>query len=147
MAVDDRVFGQWEREIKTLQANAGRIVKAAAFSVLQDQIDRIHSRGLNSSNSQIGEYTSKAYINFRKRKGLRTDKVNLELTSRMRQDYSIVKATKKQVILGFKSPRNADKADWMEDRYGDIYKPTAEEDLTFQRVVEFELNRILSGSN
>lgn len=89
---------------------------------------RIHTQGLKSDGTAIGEYKPK-YLRLRETKYNRTGdkKVILSLTGQMENDFGIVSAKANQYGLGFKNQLNADKAGWMEEKYGSIYDLTNEE--------------------
>lgn len=140
-----------------------RVMIAATNSVLVEQKKRIFQQGKASNEQRIGSYstdpisiarknqarnTGKTYFKggYKQYKGL-TGKgnsfVNLRNTDQMMMDLSTFVLGKNEYGIGFNNDFNAEKRDWMEDKYRkDIFATTAKEDNLFEKVIEFELSKI-----
>lgn len=105
-----------------------RMLRQVASDTAAQVTYRIHTKGLNSKGTAIGEYDSK-YLKLRQSKYNRTSdkKVILSLTGQMENDFGIVASQSNKYSLGFKNTINADKAQWMQEKYGRIYDLTKEE--------------------
>lgn len=123
-----------------------KMLRTIAFDTAANMKVRIHQDGKNSENTDIGEY-SNSYIKIREKNRRGTDKkVILSLTRQMENDYGIVGGNGATgYALGFKNPDNANKAGWMEDKYGAIYKPTKVEVAHMRVVAEQFITDILNG--
>jgi len=123
-----------------------KMLRTIAFDTAAQMKVRIHQEGKNSDNTAIGEY-SNSYIKIREKNRRGTDKkVILSLTRQMENDYGIVGGSGATgYALGFKNPDNSQKAEWMEDKYGDIYKPTQLEVAHMRVVAEQFITDILNG--
>jgi len=136
---------------------------AAINSVLAAQKKRIFQDGKASNESKIGTYsttpisiskksqaknTGKTYFKggYRQYKSL-TGKgssfVNLRNTDQMMMDLSTQLVAVNEFGIGFNNDFNADKSEWMEEKYKkDIFSSTVKEDNLFVKVFEFEINKI-----
>lgn len=152
------------RNLREVRTSSERILKTALVSVQSEMVERIHTQGKDSKGSSIGQYSTNpisiskknqarntgktffkgGYKEYKNKIGFSGSKVNLENTGQMRQDFSIIDISITALGLGFKNQLNADKSDWMEDKYDKkIYSPTKKENETAIKVIEFEINRIL----
>ncbi len=140
-----------------------RVMVSALNTVIAEQKDRIFNKGKDAFNGKIGSYgtrpisiskknqsrnTGKTYFKggYKEYKGL-TGKgngtVNLRNTDQMRMDYGVMVLSKNEWGLGFSNEFNADKADWNEEKYDkDIFTTSKKEDNIFDKVFQFELDRI-----
>jgi hypothetical protein len=140
-----------------------RIMVASLNTVLASQKKRIFQSGEDANGSKIGTYstdpisisrknqsrqTGKTYFKegYRQYKGL-TGKgnsfVNLRNTDQMMMDYGVHVLGKNEYGLGFNNQFNYDKSEWNEERYSkEIFAESNEEGALFQRVFEYELNKI-----
>lgn len=150
------------KDINKLLKN-DRVMIAATNTVLAEQKKRIFQKGLASNDQKIGTYstdpisisrknqsrnTGKTYFKggYKQYKGL-TGKgnsfVNLRNTDQMMMDLSTFVLGKNEYGIGFTNDFNANKAEWMEDKYNkEIFATTNKEDNLFVKVVEFELNKL-----
>lgn len=140
-----------------------RIMIAAVNSVLVEQKKRIFQQGKASSEQKIGTYSTKPISISRKNQSRNTGKtyfkngyreykgltgkgnnfVNLNNTGQMMMDLSTFVLGKNEYGIGFNNVFNSDKRDWMEEKYRkDIFSTTLKEDNLFDRVIQFELNRV-----
>jgi hypothetical protein len=106
--------------------NTDKMLRGIASTMCADIVERIHEKGEKADSSQIGTYSA-SYMKQRKKKGYSGSKVVLSYERQMQNDFGIgavdpIKINGVGYGLGFKNSFNADKAQWMEDRYGDIYK-------------------------
>ncbi len=136
---------------------------SALTTVIAEQKDRIFNKGKDAFNSKIGSYgtnpisiskknqsrnTGKTYFKggYKEYKGLigkGNNTVNLRNTDQMRMDYQVLVLSKSEWGLGFTNDFNADKADWNEERFEkEIFATTTKEDNLFDKVFQFELDRI-----
>lgn len=112
--------------------NTDKMVRTIATSLCALIRERVHEDGLNSAGSPIGVY-SKEYMKTRSKYNYGTDtKVILSLTRQMQQDFGIGATNPTPLSeggygLGFKNPKNAQKAEWNRLRYGNIYQTTQQE--------------------
>lgn len=140
-----------------------RIMVATLNSVLAEQKDRIFNDGKAADNSKIGSYSTKPISISRKNQSRNTGKtyfkggykeykgligkgnntVNLRNTDQMSMDYTVHVIGKNEYGLGFSNEFNADKAGWSEEKYDkEIFAESADDAKVFDRVFQFELNKI-----
>ena len=145
--------------LRTLKRDIPKILDIALISVQSEMVKRIHSKGQDANGNKIGNYSttpisvskknqprssgktyfSGGYKSFKQSMGLESGFVNLELTGQMRQDLTIIPLTPRSSAIGFKNPFNADKSDWMENKYKKpIYENTKKELKIFNDVFDFE---------
>ena len=136
---------------------------AAVNSVLAHQKKRIFQQGKDSSNGKIGSYSTEPISISKKNQARQTGKtyfkggyrqyksligkgantVNLRNTDQMMMDLGTTVVAKGKYGIGFSNQFNADKAEWNEERYDKkIFETTTQEDNTFAKVYEFEVNKI-----
>lgn len=164
----------WGEQIKRRldAANVQKAMRIAAVDVLADAGERIFEKGLDSSDSQIGNYSTKPiYINKKdtpKKAGIEKEKtyffpggykqfkqeikgtstVNLQVFGRLRNDYK----TSREVVSGYdmryelKDEENAEKKEYVEDHFGkDIFSLTKKEIETVTNTFNFEIVRIINS--
>lgn len=136
---------------------------SAVNSVLAQQRKRIFSEGQDSKESKIGTYSTKptsisrksqvrqtgqtyfpgGYRQYKSLTGRQSSFVTLVDTGQMMLDLGTTVIGFGEYGIGFSNTFNADKAEWMEDKYKkDIFSTTDREDDTFVKVVEYELERL-----
>ena len=136
---------------------------AAVNSVLSAQKKRIFQDGKASNESKIGTYSTTPISISRKSQAKQTGKtyfkggyrqyksilgkgasfVNLRNTDQMMMDLSTRVVAVNEFGIGFNNNFNADKSEWMEEKYKkDIFSTTVKEDNLFVKVFEFEINKI-----
>lgn len=97
-----------------------RLRRTALSTVLALHKPRIFDKGQSSDGSQIGTY-SKAYGEKKSLLGRNPGYVNLRMTGQMASDYGLV-VNGETYAFGFQNSFNADKADWLMDKYNkDIF--------------------------
>lgn len=138
-----------------------KIYIGAINSVLAAQSERIFVKGKDSSNSRIGTYGTKPISISRKNQSRNTGKtyfkggyreyksltgkgsgfVNLRNTDQMMMDLgTTINPILNEYGIGFTNTFNADKRDWMEDKYDkDIFNTTDKEDAIFFKAIESRL--------
>ncbi len=123
-----------DKLLRTLAVNAAVLTK-----------NRIHKDGEKADGTQIGEY-SNSYMKIRAKNNRdKSRKVILSLTRQMESDYA---PTAEQAPiktstgwgLGFKNPLNANKAKWMEEKYGDIYQLQEDEKQALRKIADKFIN-------
>jgi hypothetical protein len=136
---------------------------AAVNSVLAAQKKRIFQDGKASNESKIGTYSTTPISISKKSQAKQTGKtyfkggyrqyksilgkgasfVNLRNTDQMMMDLSTQLVAVNQFGIGFNNEFNAEKMEWMEEKYGKkISDTTNKEDDLFVKVYEFEINKI-----
>lgn len=154
----DALISQLNRMMQT-----DRIMVAALSTVLAGQKKRIFQDGKDASSLKIGSYSTKPISISRKAQSRNTGKtyfkggyreykgligkgnstVNLRNTDQMMMDYGVHILGRKEYGLGFNNPFNFDKSEWNEERYDkEIFAESDADAKTFERVFEYELNRI-----
>ena len=132
----------------------------AINSVLAAYLERIFENGKDSSNSEIGTYSTKpisiskenqsrdtgktyfkgGYREYKSLIGKGSDSVNLRNTDQMMMDLGTTISGNKYGI-GFSNSFNAEKRDWMEEKYGkEIFNTTDQEDDIFINVIQSKID-------
>ena len=132
----------------------------AINSVLAAYLERIFENGKDSSNSEIGTYSTKpisiskenqsrdtgktyfkgGYREYKSLIGKGSDSVNLRNTDQMMMDLGTT-ISGNEYGIGFNNNFNADKRDWMEEKYGkEIFNTTDEEDNIFINVIQSKID-------
>lgn len=140
-----------------------RIMVATLSTVLAQHKKRIFQSGKDASGSKIGDYSTRPISISRKDQSRNTGKtyfeggyrqyksligkggttVNLRNTDQMMMDYGLHILGRKEYGLGFNNKFNFDKSNWNEDHFDkEIFAESDAEGKTFERVFEYELNRI-----
>ena len=136
--------------LKAINETSGEVrdqmLRTIALDTVAQMKQRIHIEGLNSKDAPIGEY-SNAYLKRREQYNRGSSrKVIISLTRQLENDFNIVSGNGATGYgLGFKNPDNADKAEYVQDKYGDIYKPTDAEVAHMVVVAEQFINDILNA--
>lgn len=154
------------QQIRKLRSGLQKALLISVSSVQSEQKDRIHKRGLDSKGQRIGKYSEKpisiskkrqvrntgqtyfpkGYREYKQRIGQESNFVTLENFGQMMRDYTFFPINKKSIVQGFKNPINAKKATWAEENFDTtIYDWTEEEENIFNKVFDYELNRLLNG--
>lgn len=139
------------------------IMVATLSTVLAQQKKRIFQAGKDANASKIGSYSTKPISIARKDQSRNTGKtyfkggyreyksltgkgsatVNLRNTDQMMMDYGVHVLGPKQYGLGFNNKFNFDKSNWNEEHFDkEIFGESDAEGKTFERVFQYELNRI-----
>lgn len=102
-------------------------LRSVLLTIHQQVVKRIFEDGQDASGNQIGTY-SLGYIRTRERKGLGgDDKVILEFTGQMRNDFLLVE-DRGRYGSGFNNSANFDKSKWVEETYDkEIFNLTIDE--------------------
>lgn len=154
----DKLYDQVDKMLLT-----DRVMIPAMNAVLAAQKKRIFQDGKASNESKIGTYSTKpisiskknqskdtgrtyfpkGYRQYKSLNGKGSSFVNLRNTDQMMMDLGTHKLSDNEYGLGFNNTFNAEKSDWMEDKYNkDIFSTTAKEDHLVVQVVQTELNKI-----
>lgn len=150
-------------DLLRLERNTQKIILKGLNSILAVQEERIHRKGLAGDGGKIGKYSTNpvsiskknqarntgqtyfpgGYAEYKRKIGFSGGSVNLENTGQMKQDYSVIPLDGGGG-LGFKNPKNADKSEYVEDHFKkDIYVPTKQEEELFDKIINFEIDKIL----
>lgn len=140
-----------------------RIMVATLSTVLAEQKKRIFQTGKDANSSKIGSYSTKPISISRKNQSRNTGRtyfpggyrqyksltgkgattVNLRNTDQMMMDYGLHILGRKEYGFGFNNKFNFDKSNWNEEHFNkEIFAESDAEGKVFERVIEFELNRI-----
>lgn len=149
-------------QVRRMQ-NTERIMVATLSTVLAGQKQRIFQRGKDANGGKIGNYSTKPISIARKNQSRQTGKtyfrggykeyksligkgsstVNLRNTDQMMMDYGIQIISRNEYGLGFTNQFNFNKSEWNEERFDkEIFAESNEDARTFDRVFQYELNRI-----
>lgn len=126
----------------TLQ-QSDSLLREICTSMIAETFDRIHVDGKKADGSQLGQYST-SYLNLRQKAPYKRGsdpKVILVLTADMSNNYSIVPLSEKEYALGFTNPTEAQKADWLEERYGKIWALTEQELEGVRNIVQEFINK------
>ena len=126
-------------------SNPEYLLRPIAFDVIDLMTKRIHIDGKDSSNGQIGTYSS-GYMRERARNNRKEGtKVIVSLTRQLENDWSVI-ATPKGYGVGFKNIFNAKKMRWVEGTYDKEIASLAPEELQHVSEMVTELvQKALSG--
>lgn len=140
-----------------------RVMVATLSTVLSVQKARIFQKGRDANGGKIGDYSSKPISISRKNQSRNTGKtyfpggykeyhgligkgsstVVLRNTDQMMMDYGVKILGRNEYGLGFDNQFNFDKSNWNEERFDkEIFAESSEDERTFDRVFQYELNRI-----
>lgn len=124
-----------------------KVIRVVASTMAGEIRERIHEKGLDASGNAIGTY-SLQYLKRRKKKFNRSgNKVIISLTRNLENDWSICQSlpikTPFGYGLGFRKSENFDKANWNEERFGDIWKLTNDERKQVNDITSFEVRKRL----
>lgn len=142
--------------------NSERAGLAATNSVFVAQKKRIFQDGKAVNGTEIGQYSTKPISVSKKNQPRNTGKtrfsggyreyksmigqgtkVNLRLTDQMMMDLGTTVIGPKEWGIGFNNEFNAKKSGWNEEHFKkDIFATSDEEDDIWEKVFEFELNKI-----
>ena len=104
-----------------------RVDRAVLTSHQAHMQARIFNEGRNSQGNRIGEY-SEGYQRTRRKKNYPTsNKVILQATGPLLNDYSLIQVSNAEYGIGFKNSQNGLKRKALERRYGKIFRPTKQE--------------------
>lgn len=120
-----------------------KVLRAVASDTITQLHERIHVEGKNTEGVEFGEY-SNAYLKLRKKNGLSGSKIILRFEGQL-EKLTIVGNENGKYSIGWISDFNADKAGWMEDRYGPIYDLSPSESAHAAAVAEDMIKQILES--
>ncbi len=127
MTYDISALGDLEGKMLSLQ-QADTLLRLVADRSKNSMKDRIHTNGQKADGSAIGTYSDK-YLKFRQKNGFATtgSDIKLVLTGQMENDWKVIAISDTEYGIGYDNKFNADKADWAEERFGEIFKLTESE--------------------
>ena len=126
-------------------AKTNVLEKRVAVTMLQVTNERIFTKGQAANGSQIGKYSA-GYVKQRQKDNYpSSNKVILQATTQMINDWSVVPSGK-SVGLGFKNSFNAEKSEYVENAYKKaIFEHTNAELDILDETINEELTKILNG--
>lgn len=116
-----------------------KTVRTALSTTLAVQKQRIFAQGLKTNGSSIGQY-SKQYGEYKRKLGRNPGFVNLRLTDSMMNDYGLI-GSNLEYGFGFRDGFNDQKAEWAQERYGEIFHVSDSELELFMNTMFFELSK------
>lgn len=132
-------------------------LKETLRSITQDQIyrtacldsialvtNRIQNEGDNSKGGKIGEYKPFSAKNRAKR-GRQTQFIDLTDSGQMIDSLAFEKTNENEYAIGFSSKAAADKAEWNEARFGDVFALTKEEINLVTEAIEKNVGAAIRG--
>lgn len=138
----NEVLTKYIANIENLQKEVNQITKECAVNALPILRSRVHTDGIKQDGSQIGTYKS-SYLRTREKNNRGSDtKVVLSLTRQMESDLSVQAVDNNTFGIGFNNATNSNKAQWMKEKYGDIYGLTAEEKI---QITDFAKEQFLDA--
>lgn len=158
----DRAYIEMIDELNELM-NSDKVLLSVGSTMQAEIKERIFEKGLAADDGPIGTYSTKpisipqkkqarqtrssyfkgGYKEYKSAVGQDSSKVTLVDSGQMRDDFSLIRISDTAYGLGFKNELNSDKADGNEKRFGkDIFAQSPTEDETFDKVFQFELDRI-----
>lgn len=105
---------------------AERMLREIATNVRTLQRERIHEDGKKADGTLMGQY-SKEYLKLRLAKGKPSDHVRLFWEGDLANQYSVVPLSKTEYGLGWSNSKQAEIAEYQEDRFGKIWALTTQE--------------------
>lgn len=154
----DALFSQLNRLRQT-----DKIMVATLSTVFSVHKRRIYQSGKDANGGSIGQYSTKPISISRKNQSRQTGKtyfkggyreyksligkgsgtVNLRNTDQEMMDYGLRILGKNEYGFGFTNDFNFKKSNWNEEHFDkEIFAESAEDERTFDRVFQFELNKI-----
>lgn len=124
----------------TAALKSDKVIRTALSTTLAAHKARIFEKGLKEDGSKIGEY-SEAYGKKKAALGKNPGFINFRLTDSMMNDYQIIQ-TKNNAGFGFRDSFNAQKAEWLQERFGDVFYINDSEMDLFTNVMFFELDKL-----
>lgn len=137
------VSGRLQQKLKKLK-DKEYLLRPVCFDLIELMKMRIHEKGLDADNGQIGTY-SNAYLRYRQKKHQRSSdtKVIVSLTRQLENDWSVI-ATQQGYGIGFKNKFNLQKARWVEEiKDKDIFSLTADENRYATDLINQLVNQAL----
>ncbi len=147
LLINDKDIKKIEQSID-LDLFAEKITRAVALTckaVLEERVFASEG-GRKTDGSLIGVYSKAYYARRVKEKGRTNKDINLTYTGQMFQDLSVGVGDNGSYTVGFQNQFNADKAGWMEERFGTIFQISENEMNDFiQPVVDEMIGKALNG--
>lgn len=125
------------------------VLKAAAFDTVAIVSDRVQQQGKGAagqtlqtrSKTRQGRY-SKAYGDKREAAGRQTKIVDLTFTGDMLGDYVPAQVSEKEWLVGFRGTKTAQKSEYVEAYYGDIFSLSPSEFGDVEKTIDEAINEI-----
>lgn len=145
---------QLQRLADVVSRNRSKYQTIASNEVKSLLSKRIHNRGLNTDGRKIGSYSA-AYAKARKTglniggriyKGLQTAYVDLQVTGDLFRS-EITGRSGKNIVVGIAGNLQVEKAGKMEEKYGEVFKPSKSEtraaEIKFMRELDEDVKKAL----
>jgi hypothetical protein len=117
-----------------------RIRRIALSTTLAIQKPRIFDKGQNDTGGQIGKY-SKKYGEYKTKIGKNPGYVNFRDTDQLMNDFGVIIGSD-QYSFGFQNDFNAQKAEWLSEKYGSNPFHVSDQELeVFVNVLTDELSK------
>lgn len=151
MATLKQVKNEIAKELDAL-GETDKVLRAMANEAFRLSAVRIFEDGIKSDSTPIGTYKSSTRA-FRKRVNKDTgSRIILELTSQFKRAYNFDRRSDKEYVLGFAETNrvtinskpsdttNKEIIDFNEDRFGNIFALTSEEDFALDQIADDFVN-------
>lgn len=131
--------------------SADKILRTAALNTVVIISDRIQQRGektdgskiVTSSPTKTGAY-SKEYGKKRQSKGRQTSIIDMTFTDGgMMDDLTVEPSGENEYLVGFSGKQSSDKAEWNEDRFGELFSLSNSEQELVDNIIVNKVNEIL----
>lgn len=151
MATLKQVQADIAKELEAL-GETDKVLRVMANEASRLSAVRIFEDGIKSDSTPIGTYKASTRA-FRKRVNKDTgSKIILELTSQFKRAYTFERRSDKEYVLGFAETNrvtinskpsdvtNKDIIDFNEQRFGNIFPLTSEEDFALDQILDDFIN-------
>ncbi len=125
----DQLFERLDEVANAIARNKDKIEIPPLLEIEGAMKQRIHTNGIASNGTQIGDKYSRGYERFKGRKVGQGDlyPINLQLEGDLIKGYTTGNKGGENVLM-FQDSFSRDKAGWNEENYNkDIFKPTVQE--------------------
>lgn len=130
------------QKLKSLK-DADKLLRQAVLDGVALVTNRIETKGEKSDGSKIGNSYNEWYAKKRQKLGRQTSFIDLSLTGQMLNNYKLLPYGSTGYAMGFDNAFAGQKADWNEERFGELFIPTKEENDLIIKAVENRIKEIL----
>jgi hypothetical protein len=130
-------------KIKILR-ETDKVVRIASLDALVQIVDRVQQKGEKSDGSKIGggKYST-GYAAKRKKAGRQTSIIDLTFSGDMFDNFTVSPSGRNEYEVGFRNKESADKSEWMEARFGEIFSLSPSEEELNLKAIQDGVNDIL----
>ena len=119
-------------------------MQAGIFSAVALVSDRIKQKGTNTAGERMhtnksNDAYSPQYAKLRAKKGRQTSKVDLYLSGDLSRALQVIDHTPTEATAGFLNGAESQKAEYLEEFYGEIWGLTSEEQTDVTEVILNEI--------